>query len=63
MFQSDQGSQSNKGRSRYLTSQIRAGTLSSQIKTAQVWPRLRYGLVECGLRGRGSLVVGYHITV
>ena len=53
MFRSDKGSQSNKGRSPCLIGQIRARALPSQIKAnlsqiraAQVWPRLRYGLVE-----------------
>ena len=36
LFRSDLGSQSNKGRSRYLTGQIRAGTLPSQIRPVLV---------------------------
>ena len=60
MFRSDKGSQSNKGRSPYLIGQIRARALPSQMRAAQVWPRLRYGLVEYGSRDCGSLLVGHH---
>ena len=30
------------------------------MRTAQVWPRLRHGLVECGSRDCGLLVVGHY---
>ena len=74
MFRSDKGSQSNKGRSPYLigqkplfdrSDQGKSFTQSdkanlSQIRATQVWPRLRYGLVEYVSRDCGSLLVGHH---